>query len=130
MKHITVIIGLPGSGKTCLAKIMADETTYVVDDLSVNPELIKTFPDILQPKIIFTDPKLIYVTLAQVEKKLTEWFGNHTTKIISFENDLQTCMKNVKNRNDGREISLQFIDMLSYVYENSEWPKDFPCWKP
>lgn len=40
---ITVIIGLPGSGKTTLALKMVDDKTFLIDDFSLNKELVNDF---------------------------------------------------------------------------------------
>lgn len=124
MLKITILVGLPGSGKTYLGKQMAlDLGIPFFDDCATEEstwldavECIKDGYD-----CILADPKFCR----------SDVYGSLCSKIVSimpsmarlnniyFENDPDTCVRNVRNRKDGRKVLENHIYRLSREYTPS-----------
>lgn len=103
-KYFTLIAGLPGSGKTYLAKSLQEKYGgFLVDDPK-NMDRINEIPEDAD-LIYITDP---YFCLSNVrrttEKRLYEMFPGCAIAWIFLENNPAQCRENVKVRNDGREV--------------------------
>jgi len=100
---ITLITGLPGSGKTFLATKMAIENdAIVIDDIRETGELPKTNCDcnIVITDINLCDSRILDMCIDQ----LTIRYPMHVLNVIYFENDPDACRANVVRRNDGRDV--------------------------
>lgn len=130
MIDITVIIGLPGSGKTRLALSMVDPDTFFIDDLSLRPEKMDEFVAAPKPKLIITDP--IAVTPDLIRSRLALWLTGHehTVTIIAFANEPEQCFENVIRRGDDRIIELGSIKRLSLRYQPERYDKVIPVYVP
>lgn len=101
---IVFIVGLPGSGKTCLGKTL--QGRVLIDD----PKRVPTLNPNL--KYVITDPHLcIPKTFLQVSKLYPRAF------YYLFKNDLHQCWLNTKGRNDGRSITYEYMQWLSNQYD-------------
>jgi len=108
MNKAILIIGLPGSGKTHLAKTKYVPDGYVLlDDPSVLPVMDK----ILFKNIVVTDPHLCK---ENIRKNCIQFFEDvgYTVECIFFENNPTKCRKLIELRNDGRVIG----DFKAYNY--------------
>ena len=102
MKSVIFIVGLPGSGKTTLAKKEYVPKGYKLLD---DP---KTMFDILNAmscsKLVVVDPNLVF----ESNRKQAElMFSGWNMDWIFYQNDPEQAQKNLCNRNDGRNINLE-----------------------
>src|ERR1035437_3143132 len=107
---ITLIIGLPSSGKTTYAKTL---NGLLVDD----PQSVKELPDVCN-HLIITDPNFcVQNVLDNAIQYLQEKYQTYNIKRIYFENNPQQCLKNCKKE----KLVKNYIKYLStqYVVDNS-----------
>ena len=112
---ITLLIGLPGSGKTYLGKQLKG---LFIDDASKNKGLLaltylsnavlKNRPIKFvteKTDLIIADPMFCtQETLQKAKAKLGAMFPGYEIECIYFENDPEKCLRNVRIRNDGRLV--------------------------
>lgn len=120
---ITLIVGLPGSGKTHFATSLLSSSSQLIDDYSVNGDV--EVEDVYH--LIITDPLCIQYGPDRIKKFLKDRFPNSTLSIIAFENNPQQCIINSRCRD--KIVSRHFIQMLSTVYSPTEWSETIiPVW--
>ena len=109
---VILIIGLPGSGKTMLVNECFNEY-LIFDDFifhlknNVLLDYIK-----LDLKICLIDPRLcIPSVFEKYIKFISKYVKKSNIKLILFENDIESCIKNTKLRKDkiSVEKSIRFI---------------------
>lgn len=115
MKSVIMLIGLPGSGKTTFGKAMekGNDTTKFVDDISHIKQLPSTFWNkIAISDVNFCDP--------EIEKKaydiLKKRYRDYRIDRVYFRNDVETCLHNIKFRDDGRNV-IGTVDRFKDVYK-------------
>ncbi len=128
MKQLILIVGLPGSGKTKLARDMSFYGVTLFDDISVNTDYEKIDRVKDEDYIVVTDPTAILYPKEKVFSKLREWFGERDLAVFAFENDPDSCWKNIQGRDD-RIISQSFIEQLSKNYIPEDWGRVIPVWR-
>lgn len=112
MAQVTFIIGLPGSGKSFLAKTL--------EASSINPVMLIDDPTTLDLSkldntldVIVTDPHLcnprIKANAVDIFKK-----RGYLINFIFFENNVEKCLKNIEYRNDDRIISRSGLESFRY----------------
>ncbi len=127
MINFILIVGLPGSGKTYLAKKMykkilheGKKKIYLYDDICIGgkfQELKKHAPR-ENSTIIITDPYFCQKeTRSECVRSLNRMFGEVGIKWIFFENNKEKCLNNVKSRTGEHRKVDNFIEMLSRNYE-------------
>lgn len=128
MTKVIVIVGLPGSGKTCLAQEIAKTCDAIVyDDFSFIEKSTLNHPE--DKVAIITDPLAVGVSPLQISKTLKSFMNeNIEIRIIAFENNVNQCVKNLKRRNDGRSISIEFMKHLSKKYKPEIYDEIRPVW--
>ncbi len=114
---VTLIVGLPGSGKSYLANTMVQEdpTLFLIDDMIEEGDLqkAKTFIQNGQSGII-TDPQLCLDQVrSAAEKAIQSWGGS--VQFIFFENNPKACLHNTLKRNDKRKVD-GFIKWVTTQY--------------
>jgi predicted kinase len=106
-----LIIGLPGSGKTYLAKNSYSEYK-LIDDPSVNnielEEVLSELED-----VVICDPNLCDVTYRNRIKELLNLFG-YAIKEIYFENEPIKAYNNIKCRQYARDKYLESASSFNY----------------
>ena len=98
--RITLIVGLPGSGKTYLANKLALERTTVIDDITSCEQLPESPKELIITDVNFCDAKI----LETAKYRLKDMYPNAEFDIIYFENDAKKARLNVLYRNDGRNV--------------------------
>jgi len=119
---ITLIIGLPASGKTNLAKRLYP-SAYLVDD----PVSLLELPKPGQTEhLIITDPSFCVArTLAFCEKLLYQTYGEVEINHIYFANDPEQCLKNASGR-----VGKMVNSYISYLTKEYNPPRvDFNVWR-
>lgn len=115
-----VIIGLPGSGKTTLAKslLKIEKGALFIDDFSLHTEEAKSFNVCKHDTVIITDPYLCNVTNECFLNTIMRYFIGLEDVLIQkiyFENDPDTCIKNaLRDPKDGG--TLAFIRNMTKEY--------------
>lgn len=94
---ITLIIGLPGSGKTFLANELSG---IIVDDITSIDQLPDSANKLIITDVNFCDANII----ERAEEMLRKRYDDVEIKRIYFENDAVAARKNVEYRNDGRNV--------------------------
>jgi len=130
---VTLIVGLPGSGKTHLAESLGRisncyRPTIVVDDpiyenMPAIEEAIKT-----GKSLIITDPHFCVTKTRNDAKTQLETWGAEV-EMTFFENNPEACLVNVKFRDDGRAVE-SFIKILSSLYEPPTEVWKCKIWQP
>ncbi len=129
---MTIIIGLPGSGKTELAKkisygeIILDDLYIIAKNAKKNPIEILEENLKLQSDMIITDPVLCYeknleILIRFLLKKKT------INQFIIFEKDFDTCHHNIINRED--QNANIFIQSLKNIYDSYHLEKTIQIFK-
>ena len=130
MSKVTLITGLPGSGKTHLAKEIVEHTGAVlfdditVDDIPALKEVVAAERD-----AVVTDPHLCNPGTLRTARGLLVDMGAEV-EVICFTNEPEACYANVQRRDDGRKVNGMIRDM-STIYEVPEFAvKVLPVWRP
>jgi len=98
---IILFVGLPGSGKTYLAKKMCD---VVVDDIT-NISQLPSREELGWKDLGITDVNFCNAETFDIAiKTLKSMYPSHAIGVTYFENDADKCRKNVLYRNDGRNV--------------------------
>lgn len=121
-KTVTLIVGLPGSGKSCL---LSTYEGLLLDD----PRQIEEIKRVIgQPKIVIADS---YLCLEHNRKSAEQLFAGYQIDWIFFENDPFACKENVKARmlkGDQRKV-FGLIDILSPKYQIPPHGIIKPVWR-
>lgn len=104
MSNLIFLVGLPGAGKTTLAKTQY-QNYKLIDDPVTAPEIN------LNEKTIIAD---CHLCDRRTFKQVCELYPQ--SLFILFENNLEQCYKNVLARNDGRKITYEYMVNLSGKY--------------
>jgi predicted kinase len=119
---IVIVIGLPGSGKTtyCYDNF---ETYLIFDDYISMYHDNKMIDSLKKNKnVCINDPRLcIYEVFERHIKKIKKYVDNDEIKIILFENELNKCLNNNKNRGYKGEGMEKTINNYSKIYSLSNY---------
>lgn len=114
-KEIVLIMGLPGSGKTTLAK-----TKYfdyeLIDDISLKINVLHEYDKF--NKLVITCPFAGGIDKDKLENRLNQWFSNiEKIDYVAFENNIEQCLKNIVARNDDRVIMAATVERMAKKYK-------------
>jgi hypothetical protein len=118
---VTMIVGLPASGKTHYAETIANGRK-IVDD----PQSLSDLEG-MDNDFIICDPHLCHVNKFDVEDRIKKVYPEAVFEWIYFENDPEQCLKNAKNRLDKKVDN--FIKLLAKQYVIPINAKVLPVWK-
>lgn len=123
---ITLLVGLPGSGKTWYANNVLEYDEFLDD-----PKSFFDFPKTVNGHLVIADPLLCYAH-ARAKTILPYMYPGETIKYIFFENNPEKCIKNVEYRTkngDNRDV-LKPIQYLSKMYTIPEDAEIIQIWSP
>lgn len=128
-KKVIIIIGLPGSGKTTLAKKFKD---YLIFDDFIgnfyNGDVIYKLKS--KSKICLIDPRLcIYSIFLKYFNVILKYVSKEKIQIIIFENDPKKCLINLRKRRFDTNIQ-NIINNYSHVYSLKNYIKFNPIILP
>lgn len=108
---ITLIIGLPGSGKTYLLNHKYSHCDIIDDIIDLNQLPSKMNNNIAISDVLFCVKNIRDKAILKLSKQYTDV----NIECVYFENDAQKCLNNVKYRDDNRKV-LGFIKKYSKGY--------------
>ena len=130
ISSITLLVGLPGSGKSTIGQQMAESNNALfIDDISLliksdAPEYIANRANELGKKhIIISDVNFCIDKIRNTAISQLELAFNMRTNVIFFENSPDKCLKNIERRislGDKRKVK-NLVKMLADEYKI---PKD------
>lgn len=114
MPRFLLLVGLPGSGKTCFGREIG---ARFLDDLAQNGGLSALQDVGPDEAVTISDYCLISEPYRQAAATVLERkFPGCVLEWLYWENDPVQCWKNVKSRQDGRIISRETIFQASKKY--------------
>lgn len=114
--RVTLVAGLPGSGKTFLLRSMQEEGATCIDDIRDLSDL----PTRPVSWLAVSDVNFCRQNVRNAaEREIVLRFGPVDFEWIFFENDPDQCRSNAIGRNDGRNVHAD-IDALSRLYDVPE----------
>lgn len=135
MQRITIIIGLPGSGKTTYIENNPDfKDTFICDDYhksgaeQISKEFIGSVyyqdlisalcdgKDVVLSDIAYCKQDRLDETVSALSSELQTLEIEAKIGYVYFENNPQACKKNVMSRNRRVQRELDYIDKVSQYY--------------
>lgn len=132
MKKITLLVGLPGSGKTtwlnnnALASAALDDISQTDPNLG---KLIKLLNDDKIDEIWISDVNFCNVNILKTALNKIQSFTKDDLSLnfIIFPKDKKDCISNVRYRNDGRWVEPSIDRFYPLINECFTWIKEhFP----
>ena len=118
-RNITILYGLPGSGKTFYTKRLENDWTSIVhmDDYIVDgkykpiSEVLSSLKGILKRNLVIDSLITTQKKLEDIIKETHDFFkrcggARHDLTIVYWNEDRDTCRENINRRADGRNVSV------------------------
>ena len=103
-QKIRCLVGLPGSGKSYQARLLAAQGWVVVDDPDPQIGLTRVDEAIASGNnVVITDPHFCVTSVRDLADTYLKRSGAEVTWEF-FENDREACRKNTARRADGRDV--------------------------
>ena len=117
MNKCRIIVGLPGSGKTHYAEhnplgTLFDDPAQDNRHFKKLKAAIKAQEDVTITDVYACEPEARHLATAT----MLAWNPRLEITWVFFANDPVACLANVLRRNDGREVSSEFITEASKHY--------------
>ena len=130
MSKVRIIVGLPGSGKTYYAEhnsfgILFDDPAASQDTFDELKNAVTSGQDVTITDVYAIESKARCIALTT----LKSWNPDCEIEWLFFENDLESCIANIKRRDDGREVSSEFVREAARHYDFPEGAKILPVYK-
>jgi len=114
--NLIIIVGLPGSGKTFMSETFPDYT--IIDDYYCTYYTCQLNEVLAQyPKVIINDPRfcneLKFTNIIEEAKKV---LAEEQIFYIFFENDVQQCLVNLRERIDNKKDVICFVNKMTNKY--------------
>lgn len=123
---ITILVGLPGSGKTWYANNVLKYDVFLDD-----PRDFAEFPKTVNGHFVIADPLLCFEH-TRAKTILPYMYPEETITYLFFENNPEKCVKNVEyrsNMGDNRDV-LKAIKHLTTKYTIPEGVEPLIIWSP
>lgn len=121
---LTLLIGLPGSGKTVYGHTLEKSNCLFYDDFSILYKEMSLEELDVAADLVIADPRFCD---AKILESAINRFGaalqNHKIELVYFENAPNKCQNNVRLRNDGRKVE-KFIETWSKIYNPPKTAKE------
>ncbi len=125
---VTLLVGLPGSGKYDLAKKMAD-----VDYKATIINCPKTYDDLEQyskwnNSLIICDPMLCHYKIKKAAHLvLDKLWPDHTPNWMYFENNRKVCLHNLEYERSPEE-NIRLLNYLQPNYAIPTYVRQYKVW--
>jgi hypothetical protein len=146
MSKITILIGLPGSGKTSyiLQNYENIKKENIFDDYhETSPEFegsvyylklcnaLKKGEDVIISDIIYCKNEKLDLIVRKINELIKQLGVRAKIECLYFENNPEACKENVKNRVPPKRIvkEINFIDNIGPDYKIPERAKTIPVFK-
>lgn len=136
--NLTIIIGLPGSGKTKMINNFKKDINLLNSNSKFSdgiPESVKVLDDVLSDifdkelinainlsnkNIIISDPRLCDKQIFEkIKNKIKKYIPKENVKLVLFENDYNACLKNIlsKTNTTNKKNSIEkSLSILTKIY--------------
>lgn len=119
MNEVTIIVGLPGSGKSYFGRRLSKELDIpFFDDCGTDENSWSAAVARIKSggNCIVADPKLCSPNaFDSLLSKINELISNYVLHVYYFSNEPEVCIKNLQGR-DSRIVSSTFVRHLSSKY--------------
>lgn len=123
--RVTLVAGLPASGKTTMLRGLASDGAVCVDDISDLGALpAQRVPWFAVSDVNFCRPGVRAAAEAEIGRR----YGAVEVEWVFFANDPRQCLVNAAARNDGRDVAAD-IHVLSRVYVIPEEAVSVPVYE-
>lgn len=110
--RVTLVAGLPGSGKSSMLRKLAADGATCIDDIHALSELPpRRVRWLAVADVNFCRSQVRSAAEAEIERR----YGASEIEWVFFANDPTQCLANASARNDGRDVAAD-IKALSRVY--------------